>query len=61
MLLTQDRYATDVLRHVGMETCKSLGTPLSSIEKLSVSEGDKLGPEDATRYRGVVGALNTLL
>jgi histone deacetylase 1/2 len=60
LILTQERYARDVLKRSGMEKCKSIDTPLSSSDKLSIEDGDKLGHEDATRYRSVVGALQYL-
>lgn len=60
LVLTQERYATDVVKRAGMGLCKPIGTPLSSIEKLSIVEGDALGPEDSTRYRSIVGALQYL-
>lgn len=43
-----------------MEICKPVATPLSVIEKLSAYVGDPLGPEDATKYRSIVGALQYL-
>ena len=55
--LSQERYATDVIKRAGMSNCKAINTPLSSIEKLSAGEGEKLGPEDVVRYRSIVGAL----
>jgi len=58
--LSQERYAADVLQRVGMHKCKAIDTPLSSTEKLSVTEGEPLGTEDATRYRSIVGALQYL-
>ena len=57
IVLTQEKYASDLLKRVGMGDCKSVNTPLSSSEKLSLFEGTPLGPSDATRYRSVVGAL----
>jgi hypothetical protein len=39
-----------------MKICKPVATPLSVIEKLSAYVGDPLGPEDATKYRSIVGA-----
>ena len=58
--LSQERYAADVLQRAGMHKCKAIDTPLSSTEKLSVTEGEPLGTEDATRYRSIVGALQYL-
>jgi histone deacetylase 1/2 len=43
-----------------MSKCKSITTPLSSVEKLSISEGKPLGSEDVSRYRSLVGALQYL-
>jgi histone deacetylase 1/2 len=60
LLLTQERYAKDILQRVGMEACKPIGTPLSTIERLSISDGDRLGPNDSTKYRSIVGALQYL-
>ena len=43
-----------------MQGCKPVPTPLSSTEKLSLTEGDPLNQEDSTRYRSLVGALQYL-
>ena len=58
--MTQERYATDILKRVNMQLCKPISTPLSTTEKLSVTSGTRLGTEDSTRYRSVVGALQYL-
>ena len=58
--LTQEKYATDILDKVGMRTCKSAPTPLSTSEKLSLTDGTPLGPDDITQYRSIVGALQYL-
>jgi histone deacetylase 1/2 len=60
ILLIQHKYATDLLKKVGMTDCKAVSTPLSTSEKLSLHEGSLLGPEDATKYRSIVGALQYL-
>jgi histone deacetylase 1/2 len=60
IMLTQEKYALDLLDRIGLKECKALPTPLSSSEKLSVTEGELLGPEDSTRYRTIVGALQYL-
>jgi hypothetical protein len=54
ILLTQGKYAMELLNRVGMTGCKISSTPLSTIEKLSLQEGELLNPEDATRYRSIV-------
>jgi hypothetical protein len=60
ILLSQEKYATDILRRVGMLACKPVATPLSVSEKLSAHAGDQLGPKDVTQYRSIVGALQYL-
>jgi histone deacetylase 1/2 len=60
LILTQEKYASDILKRVGMSDCKPVATPMSTSEKLSVYEGDLLGPNDATHYRSIVGALQYL-
>ena len=40
--------------------CKPAVTPLCTSGKLSLQQGEVLGPEDSTRYRSVVGALQYL-
>jgi hypothetical protein len=59
-ILTQKDYATELLKRVDMLSSKTVATPLSPTENLSKSEGVALGPEDSTRYRSVVGALQYL-
>ena len=60
ILLSQIKYANDVLRRTGMTNCKPSTTPLSTVEKLSAFEGTSLGAEDASRYKSIVGALQYL-
>jgi histone deacetylase 1/2 len=59
LLLSQERYAADVLARFGMDKAHPVDTLLSTSEKLSLVDGDPLGPEDSTRYRSIVGALHT--
>jgi hypothetical protein len=58
LVLSQGRYAGDILTRSGMDKAKIVDTPLSTSEKLSIADGDKLGQEDATRYRSLVGHFN---
>src|SRR6185312_81591 len=44
LILAQEKYASDVLKIIGMSDCKPVATPMSTSEKLSVHEGDLLGP-----------------
>jgi hypothetical protein len=60
LLLSQGKYASDILKRVGMINCKPVSTPMSTSEKLSAHEGTMLSPQDATRIRCVVGALQYL-
>jgi hypothetical protein len=39
LVLTQEKYATDLIAKVGMSGCKTVPTPLSSIEHLSLTDG----------------------
>jgi histone deacetylase 1/2 len=60
LLLTQEKYAKDLIKRVGMQGCKSTPTPLSSTEQLSLTSGTPLGSDDNTRYRSIVGGLQYL-
>jgi hypothetical protein len=60
IVLSQAKYAHDLLRRVGMLSCKLVPTPLAISEKLSAHQGTSLEPEDTTKYRSVVGALQYL-
>ena len=60
LVLSQGKYAEDIIKRAGMNHNKSVSTPLSAVDKLNATEGEKLGPEDSTRYRSIVGALQYL-
>jgi histone deacetylase 1/2 len=60
LVMSQTRYATDILKRAGMDKSKAVDTPLSSSEKLSITNGTILGAEDSTKYRSLVGALQYL-
>jgi histone deacetylase 1/2 len=60
LVLNQAKYAHDVLARVNMTHCTGTPTPLSSSEKLTAEEGTLLGPDDSTKYRSMVGALQYL-
>jgi hypothetical protein len=58
LLLSQEKYASDLLRRVGRPQCKDVATPLSTSMKLSTHGGGALlGPANSTKYRSVMGAL----
>lgn len=58
--LSQEKYATDLVKSVGLQGCKPSSTPLSSSEKLSLTQENLLNQEDSTNYRSLVGALQYL-
>jgi histone deacetylase 1/2 len=60
IVLSQAKYAQDILTRVGMVGCSGVATPLSSSEKITARQGKLLGPEDSTKYRSIVGALQYL-
>jgi histone deacetylase 1/2 len=60
LVLSQGRYAADILTRTGMDKAKSVDTPLAVSEKMRLTDGNTLGAEDATHYRSVVGALQYL-
>jgi hypothetical protein len=60
IILTQHKYASDLLQKTGMDNCKPVSSPMSTSEKLSLFEGIPLGQHDSTQYRSVVGALQYL-
>jgi len=60
LVLSQSKYATDILSRSGMDKCKAVDTPLPSTQKLSIKDGQLLCAQDATRYRSIVGALQYL-
>ena len=60
LVLTQEKYARDLLAKLGLRDCKPVSTPLSFADKLTLNDGDLLGPEDSTNYRSIVGALQYL-
>jgi hypothetical protein len=60
LLLTQEKYATNLLQKVGMLSCKLAPTLLSSSEKLSAHQGQALSPDDMTKYCNIVGTLQYL-
>jgi hypothetical protein len=60
ILLTQRKYAMDLVKRAGMNSCNPVSTPISTTEKLSSDVGDPLGPNDATSFRSIVGGLQYL-
>jgi hypothetical protein len=61
MVLSQRKYIQDIFTRTNMLTSKGVSTPMLPAEKLQIKGGTLLSPEDTTRYRSVVGALQYLL
>jgi hypothetical protein len=57
LVLTQEKYAHDLLAKANMLECKAAPTPLSSSEFLSLYDGTPLGHDESTRYKSMVDAL----
>jgi hypothetical protein len=60
LLLSQKRYALDLLKKVNMEKCKSISTPMSATEKLFRNQGIPLMENEQFKYRSIVGGLQYL-
>ncbi|RVW69330.1 Retrovirus-related Pol polyprotein from transposon RE1 [Vitis vinifera] len=58
VVLSQRKYALDILKETGMLDCKPLDTPMDPNVKLVPGQGEPLG--DPGRYRRLVGKLNYL-
>jgi hypothetical protein len=61
LVLTQKKYALDLLRRAGMLQCQPMLTPMTASERLTSTSGDLLSSADATTYRSIVGGLQYLL
>jgi hypothetical protein len=58
MILTQHKYALDILHRVNMENCNATScTPLVPTERLAGDTGALSGTDDSFGYRNVVGSL----
>jgi len=60
LIMSQQKYASNILLRAGMSNCKPVNTPISISDQLNVNDGDKLGPDDSSKYRSLVGALQYL-
>jgi hypothetical protein len=58
ILLSQHKYALDIIQRAGMASCKPVDTPLSTSSKLGIVPGTL--HSNPTRYRQIVGALQYL-
>jgi len=60
IVLSQQRYMTDILKHAGMAECKPLATHVSTT-KMSSSIFNADLYDDPTKFRSLVGALQYLM
>jgi hypothetical protein len=60
ILLSQGKYATDLLHKAGMSSYKAMSMPLSTSERLLAHHGDLLGPQDSSNFHIIVGGLQYL-
>ena len=60
LLLTQRKYASELLRRAVLSKCGTSPTPMISSEKLSATDGTPLSAEESTKYRNIVGGLQYL-
>ena len=61
LILTQRKYAQELLRRAGLLKCGPAPTPMVSSEKLSATDGVPLSSEESTRYRSIVVVCSTSL
>jgi hypothetical protein len=60
IILSQDKYASDLLKKAGKATSKLVSAPLATGNKLPAHIGTPLDSNDSTHYRSIVGALQYL-
>jgi hypothetical protein len=60
ILLSQRKYALDLVQRAGMRSCKAVNTLINTTDKFSSHVGDPLGLNDATNFRSIVGGLQYL-
>ena len=58
ILISQKKYATDLLKKFGRLNCKSMPTPMNVNENLVADDGT--GMENAKQFRSIIGGLNYL-
>ncbi|XP_021758542.1 uncharacterized protein LOC110723496 [Chenopodium quinoa] len=58
LLLSQEKYAQEILERAGMASCKPAATPVDTKSKLSADAGPPF--RDYTLYRSLAGALQYL-
>jgi hypothetical protein len=57
LTLTQHKYIHDLLSQTNMLVASAVVTPMVPAAKITLTDGEPLSPENSTRYRSVMGAL----
>lgn len=57
LLLSQSKYANELIHKARLKDCKPVTTPMVVSEKLAMNVGDVLDGETSTRYKSIVGGL----
>ncbi|XP_071681174.1 uncharacterized protein [Lolium perenne] len=60
LLMSQRKYASELLQRAGLHKCTPVSTPMASTDRLSATDGTSLSADDSTRYRSIVGGLQYL-
>jgi histone deacetylase 1/2 len=60
LLLSQRKYASELLLKAGLQKCAPVTTPMVASETLSANDGTPLSAEESTRYRSIVRGLQYL-
>jgi histone deacetylase 1/2 len=60
LLMSQRKYASELLLKAGLQKCAPVTTPMVASETLSANDGTPLSAEESTRYRSIVGGLQYL-
>ncbi|WVZ49453.1 LOW QUALITY PROTEIN: hypothetical protein U9M48_000815 [Paspalum notatum var. saurae] len=60
LVLSQKRYAHELLQRAKMDKCKPISTPMAASEKLSREQGTALTDDAQFQYRSIVGGLQYL-
>jgi histone deacetylase 1/2 len=50
IILSQDKYPNDLLHRVNMQICKTVDTPLSVSDQLSITDGEVLSGDDSMSW-----------
>jgi histone deacetylase 1/2 len=61
LLLSQKKYASELIYRAGLHKCSPMSTPMASTDRLSLTDGSLLSAEDSTRYCSIVGGLQYLI